>query len=251
MRLQNINWVKAEEYFKNNDTAILSVGSIESHGKHAALGTDFLIPCKILDLIEEKDDTLILPTLPFGNADFMTGYVGSISIGGDLLTETFVRIMKRLYEFGVRRFIILNGHGGNTSALQSACYEMDKMGCVSAILNWWSMVWDINPKWIGGHGGAEETSALLAISPDLVDKSLYEDDGRKNPTPNIHPTSLGGVEYKGVKFLMPRVSSKVVGSGWWGNDHPKEATEEWGKEMLQAIADYIVDFIGEFKKIEL
>ena len=42
---------RAEEYFKSNDTILLSVGSIECHGKHLPLGTDTLIPEKLLDLL--------------------------------------------------------------------------------------------------------------------------------------------------------------------------------------------------------
>ncbi|MFR7441163.1 MAG: hypothetical protein ACLUUG_07800 [Lachnospiraceae bacterium] len=31
--------------------------------------------------------------------------------------------------------------------------------------------------------------------------------------------------------------------------HPSTATEEWGKEMLETTANYIVDFMEEFKKV--
>ena len=40
-------------------------------------------------------------------------------------------------------------------------------------------------------------------------------------------------------------------SGWIGPDHPSTATEEWGKEMLETTANYIVDFMEEFKKVKL
>ena len=44
MRLANMTWPQAGEYFKHNDIILLSVGSIECHGKHLPLGTDTLIP---------------------------------------------------------------------------------------------------------------------------------------------------------------------------------------------------------------
>ena len=43
----------------------------------------------------------------------------------------------------------------------------------------------------------------------------------------------------------------VTDNGWIGPDHPKKATVEWGQEMLQTCADYIVDFAEEFKKVDL
>ena len=69
MRLERSTWVQAEEYLKKRDIVLLAVGSIECHGRHNALGTDTLIPNRLLELIEEKSDVMILPTLPYGNAD--------------------------------------------------------------------------------------------------------------------------------------------------------------------------------------
>lgn len=57
MRLSKITWPTAERYFKENDMVILPIGSTECHGRHMPLGTDTLIPDKILDLIEEKMTT--------------------------------------------------------------------------------------------------------------------------------------------------------------------------------------------------
>ena len=53
MRLANMTWPQAEKYFKQNDTVLLSVGSIECHGRHLPLGTDTLIPEKLLDDVSE------------------------------------------------------------------------------------------------------------------------------------------------------------------------------------------------------
>ena len=51
MKLANMTWPQAKEYFEKNDIVLLSVGSIECHGKHLPLGTDTLIPQKLLELI--------------------------------------------------------------------------------------------------------------------------------------------------------------------------------------------------------
>ena len=44
MRLANLTWPKAQEYFEKNDMVLISIGSIECHGRHMPLGTDTLIP---------------------------------------------------------------------------------------------------------------------------------------------------------------------------------------------------------------
>ena len=40
-------------------------------------------------------------------------------------------------------------------------------------------------------------------------------------------------------------------SGWYGPDHPSTATVEWGTEMLNTTADFLVDFMRAFEKIPL
>ena len=38
MRLENLTWPKAQEYFEKNDMVLVSIGSIECHGRHMPLG---------------------------------------------------------------------------------------------------------------------------------------------------------------------------------------------------------------------
>ena len=64
MRLTNLTWPKAQEYFEKNDMVLISIGSIECHGRHMPLGTDTLIPEHLLEKIEKKSDVLIAPTIP-------------------------------------------------------------------------------------------------------------------------------------------------------------------------------------------
>ena len=156
MRLANMNWKQAEAYFQTHDMVVLTTGSIECHGRHNPLGTDTLIPMKLLDLIEEKSDVMLLPTLPYGDCDWHLDFPGAISIGSDLLCATVERICDCLYQWGVRRFIMLNGHGGNTHALDKAACYLDKKGAVSVIINWWITAGEINPAWKGGHGAGQE-----------------------------------------------------------------------------------------------
>ena len=66
MRLANLTWPKVQEYFEKNDMVLVSIGSIECHGRHMPLGTDTLIPEHLLEKIEQKSDVLIAPTIPYG-----------------------------------------------------------------------------------------------------------------------------------------------------------------------------------------
>ena len=179
MRLANITWPKAQEYFKENDTVILTVGSIECHGRHMPLGTDTLIPDRLLELIEEKSNVLIAPTIPYGACESLSPYPGTINLGSELLYQLLYKIMESLYEHGARKFLILNGHGGNIKTIERVGLEFEKKGALVAMLNWWLMVWDMNPEWKGGHGGAEETAGIMGVDPDLIDYSELTEEPLK------------------------------------------------------------------------
>lgn len=251
MRLANMNWVEAEKYFPNNDIILLSVGSIECHGKHLPLGTDTLIPTRLLELIEPLTDVAIAPIIPFGACDSQTDFPGTVSLGSDTLYDVFTKLTEGFMRFGVRRFCVLNGHGGNIPALDRVALDLARKGCLMAELNWWLMAWDLNPKWKGGHGGGEETAGILAVDPKLVNWNLVEDMRLKPLSDEIETTGFKTVRFQGVEIPVPRPVKQITDNGWIGLDHPNTATEAWGTEMLDACAKYIADFMNAFRRAPL
>lgn len=247
-----MTWPKIQDYFQANDTVLIGIGSIESHGRHMPLGTDTLIPNHLLKLIEQKSSVLIAPTIPYGACQSLAPYPGTIDIGQEALYQFCKSIFDSLYQHGARRIAVLNGHGGNTGVITRLGLEMEKKGCLVALLNWWLMAWDMNPAWKGGHGGGEETAAVMGIDPSLVDRDEIGGDLKLfDLTDQLKATGFYSVSYRGVSINIIRSTPHVTDSGWIGPDHPGTATEEWGQEMLQTTADYIVDFLEEFKKVKL
>ncbi len=248
-----MTWLQAEAYFKEKDLVILGTGSTECHGRHLCLGTDSLVPGRILELVEEKrPDLMIAPFVPYGVCDDLTGFAGSISLGPDVFYSVMKKITGRLYECGARRFAVVNGHGGNIAVLERVGVELDRMGARFALLNWWKLAGEINPAWAGGHGGGQETAACLAVDEALVDrqalagKMLVNDCGDSLPT-----TGFDFIDYRGVHVEMPRDVDRYAGNGWIGPDDPAGATAEWGREMLAATADFIAGFLGELERMPL
>lgn len=252
MRLANITWPKAEKYFKESDMVLIPIGSIECHGRHIPLGTDVLIPEKITDLIEEKSNILIAPMIPFGACQSLAPFPGTIHIDGEVLYLYVKQIVDSLYRHGARKILFLNGHGGNIKPLSKIGLEYEEKGAMVVLLNWWLMAWDMNPAWKGGHGGGEETAAILSIDPSLVDRSEIGGPLKmKDINENIIATGFDSVKFKGVEIVVFRSTPNVTDNGWIGIDHPATATEEWGTDMINTTANYIVDFIEEFRKVEI
>ena len=220
--LERSTWPAVEAYFANSDLIVLGFGSTENHGRHNPLGTDWMAPQRILDLMDERrPEVLYGPTLRLGSADHFIDYPGTLSLGDDLLYQVASRICGQLYHYGARHFCFVNGHGGNTRALTMTGYELNDRGCQVALLNWWKLAGELNPAWGGGHGGAQETSADLWIDPDSVDMAalgpmdLVDDGGS-----NIKTQGFDVVEFEGVHPSLIRRARRYATNGWIGKDDP-------------------------------
>ena len=92
---------------------------------------------------------------------------------------------------------------------------------------------------------------LAFFDVDDIMMNNFIEDNFKHLSDNLKTTGFRSVEFKGVNVDIIRNTPHVTDNGWIGPDHPSTATEEWGKEMLETTANYIVDFMEEFKKVEL
>ena len=119
MYLSKMNYLEVQEYLKKSDTILIPIGSLENHGKHMPLGTDTMIPDKIAELLDQRSDLLIAPTINYGATDDLVGFPGTISLGVEGLIHLLRTICDQFYQYGFRHFLILNGHGGNAAAIQA------------------------------------------------------------------------------------------------------------------------------------
>ena len=256
MYLAHMNYLEVNEYLQHHDSIVIPVGSLENHGLHMPLGTDFLIPDEIARLINAKSPLLIAPTVNYGATDDLVGFPGTVSIGTEGLIALLRSICDQLYDYGFRHFLILNGHGGNTAAIQTVGMHLYRKGAYLANLNWWLMAGQLNPQWAGGHGGGEETAGVMAVDPKLI-KAEYlhmPEDIRNDLGDELPYGAWTNINYKGVSIAVPRQIRDITDNGWlvhsFKGDVPTRATESWGKEMLATVADYIVDFSEKFEKAE-
>lgn len=251
MELASMSWKRAEEVFKDIDIAILPVGSVENHGTHGPLGTDFLVPDKLAKMVAEKTKVLVLPTMPYGVCPHHRKFKGTINIGHEALLMVVRNIVFSLFEQGIKKFVFLNGHGGNDPALDTVALELYNKGGIAATIDWWVLAGQINPKWVGGHAGGQEASAMLAIKPEWVDLNEALPLKYNNLTEKLTCLNINTVSFKGANIKIMRDVKDVVESGWFGKDDPKLATKEEGELILRATVDYLVDFIEEFKRVDL
>ena len=259
MYLERMNYLEVQEYLKTGDTVIIVTGSTENHGKHMPLGTDTLIPAKITDMIEERigSSVVIMPALPYGSTEDIRGFAGTVSIGSELLTQVLDKICEQLFDYGFRHFIIMNGHGGNSKPIENTAHRLYRLGARLARIDWWLIAGQINPEWKGGHGGAEEAAGIMGVDETLIKAEyLTEGENMKNDLGDELPSySWMNVMFKNGQITIPRPIEDITDNGWlahgMGSDEPTKATPEWGKEMLNAMADYVAEFVPVFAKVPM
>ncbi|MEE0514930.1 MAG: creatininase family protein [Emergencia sp.] len=252
MRLERMTCEEAARYFEKHDTVLLTIGCLENHGSHNVLGVDTLVPEKLLTMIEEKSEIASAPGIPYGVCEDMINYPGTVSIGEDCMHMLLTRITEGLMRHGAKKIVFLNGHGGNIPTLNRVCIELSQKGALGAQINWWKLAGQLNPAWGGGHGGGEETAAMLAVDPSLVhfDK-MREQEIRDDLGESLRTMGFDCVDFKGIGIPVPRNVDQYTSNGWIGPDHPKDASVQWGQEMLTAVSDYTAEFLEAFDCLKL
>lgn len=251
MYLEELTTSQAKKVLNDNAIIVIPIGSIEQHGNQCALGTDYIIPRYLGEQISHMEKVVVLPAIPYGVCPYHLNFAGSIDIGYEGLKVVLEGITRSLMKHGAKRFLILNGHGGNSQAIEKVALEVYQKGGVCALIDWWSLVAKLDSKFVGGHGDILETSAMMAIDEKYVDLSLAEDITPINPTEKLKASYIQAVSFNGGIVKIPRNTEEIAPQGWFGPISPKESSVEFGREALKCAAEFIEEFIEEYKKMEL
>jgi len=175
--LSEMSWVDAGEYFKKHDIALLPVGSTEQHGPQNPLGTDHLIAFALAKEVSKKCSVLCLPPVPFGVSAHHRHFPGTIFIRPAVFREYVLDIILALNFHGIKKVVIVNGHGGNLASLTevaSMCRE--KKIAFVVIFQWWDAIRGMFPVDEMGHAGSIETSVNLFLHEHLVKMERAKDE---------------------------------------------------------------------------
>ncbi len=171
--------------FKKYKIAYLPIGTIEWHGNHLPIETDFLVALKICEAVAQKIPGYVLPPFYLGTDKSqkikgeelrgMDRYLGKKLPGSlyyltpDILYRTIKSLVENLISQGFERIVIVTGHAGSK-----------QVETIQKIKNMYKPVIFINPfsqniskkANTSEHAGAEEISLFWACYPEEVQKSV-------------------------------------------------------------------------------
>lgn len=124
MNYQELTSYEVKQKIKESKVAILPIGAVEAHGPHLPLGTDNYLAERLGEMLAERTNGLLLPTLPYGQVWSLKNFPGSVNVSNESLIGLLYDIGESLFQQGIRIFAIVNGHLGNATALKEAARKL-------------------------------------------------------------------------------------------------------------------------------
>ena len=112
MRVQDCNWMQLEEYLRRDDRIVLPFGSVEQHG-YLSLGVDMILSERVSVEAAEPLGVPVFPVVAYGVTPYFREFPGSISLRVETYRAVVRDLLDSLHGQGFRRFLLVNGHGGN------------------------------------------------------------------------------------------------------------------------------------------
>ncbi len=226
--------------------ALLPWGATEAHNLHLPYGTDSVESAAIAAesarrAWERGARVAVLPTVPFGVNTTQLDIPFTLNMNPSTQLALLRDLVSALEGQGLRKFVILNGHGGNE--FRAIIRELQPSTRVFlCTLNWWQVV-DGRAFFtdLGDHAGELETSVMQHIAPTLVRPLSEAGDGRSKPW-RIAAFREGWA-------WAPRQWTKVTADTGIGD--PRQASAERGERYVDAVAERIAGFLVELAAADL
>ncbi|MEE9375265.1 MAG: creatininase family protein [Rhizobiaceae bacterium] len=176
-------WVSKIINANENTIAILPLGAMEQHGPHLPFETDTLIARGVSERLAKSayGDVQFLPVEEVGYSLEHMDHPGSKTLPFDEAVNRWVGIGEEAARAGVRRFVMLNAHGGNSPLMTIVAQELRVRCSMLAVATSWTRfikgagIVSASEEAFGIHGGDIETSVMLALHPELVKMKAAQD----------------------------------------------------------------------------
>jgi creatinine amidohydrolase len=249
--LAKMTWPEVEKRLKECDIALIPLGSTEQHGPALPLSTDHYIATQFAhraaEMVWDDHKVVVTPTITFGFSPHHMEFKGTITLSELTLSSMMADVCHSLAQHGFRKIVIVNGHGGNETAISNALHDMQ--GNIDAKVynaDWWSLVSDIikevaTPPMY--HGCEIETSVAWYLGERVLEDRRIDEPGKALVPGFVEPDMLAPPPHVSTSFSFKEVTeSGIVG-------YSTKATKEKGKIIVDAVLERLTNFIRQIAKM--
>jgi creatinine amidohydrolase len=229
------------------EVAVLPFGATEPHGYHMPYGTDVyqcdVIGRRICEVAYKRGaKVLLLPTMPFGvNTNHLKIPGGlALSVTPTTLLKLLTDLVESLERQGIRKLVLLNGHGGNE--LKPLARELHHKTSVFIAVcnNWFNVGADQYPSIFqkpGEHADEVEASMGLAYFPEFMKMEQAGDGATKQ-------TRFPAISKGWISISRPwHLATADTGIG-----DPRPATAEKGRKVMAILEERLGNFLYDLAK---
>jgi creatinine amidohydrolase len=173
--LARLTWPEAADALERTRLALVPVGSCEQHGPHLTLDTDIAIATAFARrlAVDLGELALLCPALGYGLSEHHLGFPGTLTLRPDTFVGFISDVAESLSHWGVRRVVVVNGHGGNIDGIRLAARAVRRdQGSIVAGLMWSQLAADETARLAQseryGHACEIETSVAMVLAPDSL-----------------------------------------------------------------------------------
>jgi creatinine amidohydrolase len=247
--LGEMTTLEVEAFLREHQTVIVPVGSTEQHGPHGPLMTDVLVPQEVGRRVAPLVGAVVAPPVNYGLSYPHVGFTGVVHVRIPTFMTLIEDLCVSLATVGFRKIVFLNGHYDNTYAIAYACANAATRlpaGVRAFPINYWdamtpSQAAEFFDPANGLHANRGETSAVLAINPDLVD--MDRANAEMPPFPEVtNPAAV----HTAFFFSSPGSVFRATHSGTWGD--ARQATPEFGRRYLDVVVESTVRLLDDIDR---
>lgn len=168
--------------------AVLPVAAIEQHGPHLPLSVDATLLQGVVDAalprLPAGLPALFLPPQVVGLSTEHLAYPGTLSLAPATVIALWTEIGACVARAGVKKLLLLNGHGGQVSVMDIVARELRQHhGLLTYSSSWFSLplpdgvqaLFSAQEHRFGIHAGEIETSMMLHLAPQTVRMEQAQD----------------------------------------------------------------------------
>jgi creatinine amidohydrolase len=250
-----IDWNGVPKGGTENWIAVLPLAATEQHGPHLPLETDTLIAeaflARVRNILPQAIPATFMPIQAVGLSTEHIDFPGTLTLSTSVALKSWMELGAGVANAGIRKLVMVTSHGGNSAAMSLVAQDLRAHHGLLAVTTGWHRfgtpdgLFSEDEIRHGVHGGAIETSIMLAAFPQHV---------RRDRVADFHPASIAmETSYRWLSTHRPALfawqAQDLHPSGAAGN--ATQASAEKGQRLLDHGAQAFCELLADVNRFDM